>query len=144
MGLKTPFIHLNICKHSVKKSRKLILQTDRQTDRLMDGQTDRWTECKPKVPSGFAGMGLKKPVFKCFLLCQRKKMHHTVQCDCDLQWLQSDNISERYFRVNCSQIQNLKFVRGRVNHCGKGRKCWLPVFSCFSFKVFQRHFMQSC
>ena len=40
---------LNICKHLGKTSGKLILQTDRQTDRLMDGLTDVQT-ANPKSP----------------------------------------------------------------------------------------------
>ena len=41
-------------KHSWEKSGKRVWRTDRQTD----GLTDRLTECKPIVPSGFTGGGL--------------------------------------------------------------------------------------
>ena len=46
---------VNICKLLGKKSGKLKL-----TDGRPDGRTDRWTKCKPIVPFGFAGWGLKK------------------------------------------------------------------------------------
>ena len=42
-------------KHTGEKCGKLVWRTDRQTD----GQTDGQTECKPIVPSGFTGGGLK-------------------------------------------------------------------------------------
>ena len=57
---------VNICKRLGKKSGKLILRTDRRTDGRTDGRTDRRTECKPKVPFGSAGRGLKSPE-NCFI-----------------------------------------------------------------------------
>ena len=51
---------VNVCKRLGKKSETLILWTDRLTDGRTDRQTDSWTECKPKVPFGFASRGLLK------------------------------------------------------------------------------------
>ena len=45
---------VNICKRLGKRYEKLVLRTDRRTNRR--------TECKPKVPFGFAGRGLIRDV----------------------------------------------------------------------------------
>ena len=59
----------NICKCLGIKSGKLILRPDRRMDRLTDKLTDGQrtaglTDCKPKVPFGFAGRGLNRGVVR--------------------------------------------------------------------------------
>ena len=65
--------------------RKLVWRTDRQTDRLTDGQT----ECKPIVPSGFTGGGLIIEA-RCFF-------HHLVDKHYTIRSMEAGDLGDEAF-----------------------------------------------